>query len=299
MNKFQGTMQPFPGLERWSRQVQLPRSGITLYLYDTGEANKTSIVLLHGLGDEADTWRRVLPLLNQNYRVIAPDLPGFGRSQKPDAKYTIPFFVEAVLELLDVLSISQAVVVGHSMGAVIAHTCALEHPERMERLVLIDGGLVSQQQRVDLGLLLFLAPGLGEWMYNRLRKDPQAAYRTLEPYYNRLDNLPQADKDFLFQRVNERVWSNGQRRAFFSALRGLAGWVPGQQKTLASRFSGWKIPTVVLWGENDRINAVENARALVRMLPSARLVIVPEAGHNLQQEKPEAVAAAVQQMTQR
>ena len=82
MNSFQGNMQPFPGLARWSRQVQLLSSKIDLFVYDTGEDDRTPLVLLHGLGDEADTWRHVLPLLQADYRVIAPDLPGFGRSQK-------------------------------------------------------------------------------------------------------------------------------------------------------------------------------------------------------------------------
>ena len=100
-------------------------------------------MLLHGLGDEADTWRHVFPLLSAGCRAIAPDLPGFGRSGKPACKSTIPFFADTMLELLDLLSIRRAILVGHSMGAVIAHTIALEHPERVERLVLISGSLVS------------------------------------------------------------------------------------------------------------------------------------------------------------
>jgi pimeloyl-ACP methyl ester carboxylesterase len=184
------------------------------------------------------------------------------------------------------------VLVGHSNGAVIAQAFAIDHPERVERLVLISGAIVSKENPLSLGLLLFMVPGVGEWMYNRLRKDPQAAYRTLEPYYNRLADLSQPDRDFLYQRVNERVWSDGQRRGFLSTLRGLASWIPSQQKDLPARLRGWAIPTTIVWGENDRVNPVGNARALAEMLPSARLVIVPGAGHNVQQEKPEVVADA-------
>jgi len=286
-------MQPFPGLARWVRQVQLPFSKINLYLYDTGEDSKTPVLLLHGLGDEADTWRHVLPLITGDYRVIAPDLPGFGRSQKVKRKYSIPFFIDTILELLDHLSITRTVLVGHSTGAVLAHAFALEHPERVERLILISGSLVSRENRINPELLYFLMPGLGEWSYNRLRKDPQAAYRTLEAYYNRLEDLPQADRDFLYQRVNERVWSDGQRQGFLSTLRNLVAWIPSQQKGLPARLGSWKIPTTVIWGENDRINSVENAHALIEMLPSARLVIVPDAGHNLQQENADVVAKAI------
>jgi pimeloyl-ACP methyl ester carboxylesterase len=286
-------MQPFPGLARWSRQLQLPAANLNLYLYDTGEDSKTPVLLIHGLGDEADTWRHVLPLISPGHRAIAPDLPGFGRSEKVKRKYTIPFFAGSLIELMDQLSVSRAILVGHSTGAVIAHSIALQHPDRVEQLILIGGSLVSKENRISAGLLLFLIPGIGEWSYNRLRKSPQAAYRTLEAYYHRLDDLPQAERDFLYQRVNERVWSDGQRRAFLSTLRNLATWISSQQKNLPARMNGWNIPTHVIWGENDSVNPVGNAHALKELLPSAQLSIVTGAGHNVQQEKAEVVAQAI------
>ena len=135
---------------------------------------------------------------------------------------------------------------------------------------------------------------MGEWLYNRLRKDPQAAYETLRPYYGDLDRLPEADRDFLFQRVNERVWSDGQRRAFFSTFRGLARWLPAQQRTLPARLAASEVPTTAIWGELDRMNSVESGRRLVELQPTARLVVVPGAGHNVHQENPDAVLGAIQ-----
>lgn len=293
MNAFQEPMQPFAGLEGWARQVTLPASGLRLFLYDTGEGAETPVVLLHGLGDEADTWRHVLPALAADHRVIAPDLPGFGRSGPPPGRDVLPFYLEMLLALLDAEAIPRAVLVGHSAGAMIAQAFALEHPARVERLVLVSGGLVSATKRVDPGLLLFMVPGLGEWIYTRLRRDPQAAYRTLEGYYHRLADLSQADRDFLYRRVNQRVWSDSQRRGFFALLRGLAGWLPAQQKRLAERLRGWSTPTTVIWGEDDRVTPVANARALAEMLPAARLVLIPSAGHNVQQEQPQAVVEAI------
>jgi pimeloyl-ACP methyl ester carboxylesterase len=177
---------------------------------------------------------------------------------------------------------------------VIVHAFALSHQERVERLILTSGSLVARSQRVDLATMLFLIPGLGEWLYNRLRSAPQAAYRTLEPYYGNLDHLPEADREFLFQRVNERVWSDGQRRAFLSAFRNLARWIPGQQRGLPSKLATLDVPTLVLWGEADQMMSVENGHALVELQPTARLVVVPEAGHNVHQEDPEAVLEALQ-----
>lgn len=294
MNRFQEPMQPWPALEPYARSVYLARGGLTLHVYEAGATDAPPMFLIHGLADEADTWRHLVPPLSTQYRVIAPDLPGFGRSEKPDRPYTVPFFQDVLLELLDTLEVQRAVLVGHSLGAVIAHALALSHRERVERLILIDGSLVARSQKIDLATMLFLIPGLGEWLYNRLRKDPQAAYRSLEPYYSRLDDLPKADREFLFQRVNERVWSDGQRRAFLSAFRNLARWIPGQQRNLPSRLATLDVPTLVLWGEADRMMPVENGHALVELQSAARLVVVPGAGHNVHQEDPGAVLEAIQ-----
>jgi pimeloyl-ACP methyl ester carboxylesterase len=294
MNRFQKPMQPWPALEPYARSIYLAKGGLTLYVFEAGAADAPPMFLIHGLADEADTWRHLIPPLSTQYRVIAPDLPGFGRSEKPDRAYTVPFFQDVLLELLDTLEVERAILVGHSLGAVIAHAFALSHRERVERLILIAGSLVARSQKVDLATMLFLVPGLGEWLYNRLRKDPQAAYRTLEPYYSRLEHLPEVDREFLFQRVNERVWSDGQRRAFLSAFRYLARWIPGQQRTLPSRLATLDVPTLVLWGEADRMMPVENGHALVELQPTARLVVVPGAGHNVHQEDPEAVVEALQ-----
>ena len=295
MNLYSRPMSPWPELERYARTVRLVKNGLTLYTYDAGAGTATPMLLIHGLGDEADTWRHIITPLSADRRVVALDLPGFGRSDKPERPYTIPFFQHVVIELLDTLAVQRAILMGHSLGAVIAHSTALDHPERVERLILVDGALVARSQKIDLATLLFLLPGLGEWLYTRLRRDPQAAYQTLAPYYGRLDELPQVDRDFLFQRVNERVWSDGQRRAFFSTFRNLARWLPGQQRDLASRLSALGVPTLVMWGEADRINPVENGRALIEYQRSAQLVVVPDAGHNVHQESAEAVLKAIRE----
>jgi pimeloyl-ACP methyl ester carboxylesterase len=286
-------MQPYPGLEPFARTVTLP-GGLDLFLFDTGgDPARPVVVLLHGLGDEADTWRQVIPALRADYRVLAPDLPGFGRSGLPNRPLTVPFFAETILALLSELQIEQVVLSGHSTGAIIAHHLALTHPERVKRLVLIGGSLLAGKTRLNAGLLLFLIPGLGERTYTGLRRDPQAAYRSLEGYYHRLADLPAAERDFLFQRVNQRVWSDQQRKGFFSTFRNLARWLPAQQKGLPEQLRGWEIPTRLVWGEHDGIVPASSAAALQALIPNAELTLVTGAGHNVQQEQPEAVIAAI------
>lgn len=293
MNRFQGPMQAWPGVQQYARTITLAHSGLCLYVYDAGVPELPTALLLHGLGDEADTWRHIIEPLSTHYRVVAPDLPGFGRSDKPTRSYTGPFLRDTVLDLMDTLSIARTTLVGNSLGAAIAHSIALEQPERVRGLVLIGGMLLARTQPLGLQMLLFLLPGIGEWLYTGLRKNPQTAFETLRSYYANLDELPEADRDFLFQRVNERVWSDAQRRAYFSVLRHTAVWMTKQQSGLDVKLAQLTAPTLVIRGEHDRMMPVDNAHALLSIQPSARLITIPEAGHLPQQERPRALLDAI------
>ena len=293
MSEYQGPMEPWPDLVSYARQVHLPESDGSLFLFDAGPADAVPALLIHGLGDEADTWRHLIPSLSNQCHVLAPDLPGFGRSAPLQQGHGIPSYVQVLTELLDMQGLGRVALIGHSLGGIVAQSMALAVPERVERLVLIGGSLVARKQKIGLSTILFLIPGLGEWLYNGLRRNPDAAYRTLYPYYNDLDALPEADRAFLYQRVNERVWSDKQRRAFLSIYRHLVRWLPAQQRTLEDRLGVFHVPTTAIWGEVDQVNDVANGHALVELQPTAHLVVVPGGGHNVQQERPEAVLEAI------
>jgi pimeloyl-ACP methyl ester carboxylesterase len=169
----------------------------------------------------------------------------------------------------------------------------LEQPASLKGVVLIDGTLISQAQRLNPMLLLFMLPGVGEWFYTRLRRNPSTAYETLRPYYHDLDSLSQDDQQFLFQRVNQRVWDDAQRYAYFSILRNLAPFIARQQKGLPARLSRLDLPTLILWGENDRIIPSSNGKAAAAAQPSARFVNLADSCHLPQQECPQAVLQAM------
>lgn len=179
MDDYKGAMQPYPGLEQYARSVDLPRNSLRLFYFAAGDPDQPAALLLHGLGDEADTWRHLIEPLSQRWRVIAPDLPGSGRSDRPKRAYTLDFLRGCLFELLEALSLPKVWLVGHSLGGMLAHSLLLEQPERVGGLVLLDGALVTRPERLSPGLLLFMIPLLGEALYTRLRKDPQAAYATL------------------------------------------------------------------------------------------------------------------------
>lgn len=282
-------MQPWPTLAPFGRTVKLLHGGLSVFVFDSGASEKPPLVLIHGLGDEADTWRHVFAPLSERYRVVALDLPGFGRSEKPNRAYALNFLRDTVVDLLDTLKLNPATLMGSSLGAVIAQAVALAHPARVRELILLDGTLTSRAQKVSPVILQMALPFMGERMYSGLRGQPQAAYDSLRPYYSNLDALPEADRQFLYQRVNERVWSDGQMRAFLSILRQMVFSLPFQQKGQEAQLAQLTTPTHAIWGELDVINSVESGRALAATQKSARLTILPGVGHLPQQEKPEAV----------
>ncbi len=99
MVDFSQPMEPYPGLEQCAQIIDLPRNRLRLFYYAAGVPWQPAALLLHGLGDEADTWRFLIEPLSQRWRVIAPDLPGFGRSEKPQRAYTLEFLQGCLFEL--------------------------------------------------------------------------------------------------------------------------------------------------------------------------------------------------------
>ena len=105
-----------------------------------------ALLLIHGIGDRSDTWRHLIPALARDHTVIAPDLLGHGRSDKPRADYSVAAYANAMRDLLSVLGIERATVVGHSLGGGVAMQFAYQYPERCERLVLVaTGGIVARR----------------------------------------------------------------------------------------------------------------------------------------------------------
>jgi pimeloyl-ACP methyl ester carboxylesterase len=284
--QYQAPMSYWPAIEPFALNIVLKNSGLHLHVYDTGPAEAPTILMVHGLGDESDTWRHIIHPLSIHQRVIAPDLPGFGRSEALK-HYTITAYIRTLVDLLDTLDISNAVLMGSSLGGIICHALATMKPERVKALVLLDGHLGMENQKINLGTLLLMLPGIGEWRYNHYRKNPQAAYKSLQPFYASLEQLPKEDREFLFQRVNERVWSNSQRKAYLSVLRNTASWLAKNQRKLDKSLEHLDIPTLVIYGGDDSIIPLANADALSKLQPSSRLVILPGVGHLPHQEASE------------
>ena len=289
-----------PDLKRFARRLE-PDG---LFFYDAGlnpnSVTGSVVLTIHGNGDEADSWRHVLPILAVQHRVIAPDLPGFGRS-KPWRQTTgqaagqaagqgdLQDLAAGVLRILESQKIKSIHLIGSSMGAVIA--CMIAPHLDVSSLVLCGGSAPSLGlSEPSAGVKALLEPGVGEGYYTGLRAAGiDAAYETLKPYYANLEQLSASDRTFLRDRVWARVWSDSQRGAFFAGLRSLF-----DPNLVVNVTNLEHLRTLLLWGEHDQIMPIQAAHALRAHLPHARLEVIPEAGHLPHQERPEAFASAVE-----
>jgi pimeloyl-ACP methyl ester carboxylesterase len=283
-------MQNWPGLTAFARTIASPITGDTLFVYDSGTSTgATPVILIHGLGDEADSWRHIFPPIARNRRVIALDLPGFGRSGIR-RRATMKLHAKAVSALLR--ETGPAILVGSSMGGAIAELAAFQEHGMVKALVFIDGGLPSAGGS-SRALLASLVPGIGERGYRAWRLDHEGAYGSLAPYYGDLTALPESDRAFLRERVIARVESESQLRAYFSSFRSFMAQAVFHAKTFRDRLAKLDIPLLVIWGELDRILPLPSREPLLAIRVNATSVTISGAGHLPHQEKPAEVAAVI------
>lgn len=295
---YTGPMTLAPQLAPYARTLDVNGIGRVAYVDSAPEAatGQDTLVLVHGLQDEADTWRHVFTPLAHSQRVLALDLPGFGRSDKRKRRYTIDFYADAVLAWLDALCVARVALVGSSLGSMVSEFITLTRPQLVRSLTLIAGTLViTQQPAGPRGSLLrrLFAAWLDKRYFLELRRSPQAAYDTLRPYYASLQTLPQADRDFLFQRVNERVWDEEQRLAALSVQMNFVPFFIKQMARIRREVPRLAVPTQVLWGSKDAIFPLANGPARAKMQAGADYVEIADAGHLPQQEQPVRVLAAL------
>ncbi len=291
--RYQNPMEPWSALAKYAKEITLGKNQLRIFYFEAGQNNTNDIILLHGLGDEADTWRYIIEPLAEKYHVFALDLPGFGRSDKPDHDYTPQFFFSTLSNFMKDLSIKKPILMGSSLGAILSQGFALKNKDKVLGLILLGGALIQETPMRDLGLKLMQVPLLGEWLYTRLRKDPVGAYNSIRNVYHDLDAMPKEDREFLYERVNKRVWSEGQRRAYFSTLRNMTSWVKQSQKGLKECLHKDNLPTLVIRGEFDPLFSEENADAIIEAQHKAAKMTINNAGHLPQQEAPQDVLNAV------
>lgn len=235
-----------------------------------------TVLLVHGIGDSSTTWSEVMRDLSADHDVLAPDLLGHGFSDKPRADYSVGGFANGLRDLLTVLGIERATVVGHSLGAIVAMQFAYQFPERTERLVLVSAGGVSRSiNPIVRAATLPLAPLVMGALDLPGIRHRLAGLATLAARA-RIEGVDDTD-DVL--RVLEGLDSHEARMALTRTLRAVVD-ARGQVVTGVDRaYLTADLPSLVVWGDRDPLIPTHHARLAHAAFPDSQLELLHGAGH--------------------
>jgi pimeloyl-ACP methyl ester carboxylesterase len=266
--------------------------GVRLHYVEAGEG--PLVVLLHGFPEFWFSWRFQIPALAEaGFRVVAPDMRGYNLSDKPKGveSYALERLARDVERLIGALGEERAVVVGHDWGGIVAWAVAMLHPERVERLVILNvphperfsGGLRTPRQLLkSLYAFFFQIPWLPEKV---LRAGDFAIVRSVfrnDPV--RPGTFGEDDID----RYVEALSRPGALTAAINYYRALARRAPALARKLRRRIEA---PVLVIWGQRDLFLVPELARPDPALVPDVRVERLPDASHWVQQDRPERVNA--------
>lgn len=255
-------------------------------------AGEPALVLLHGFLASTQSWRRVMAPLAVDRAVIAFDRPAFGLTERPlpgefspaRNPYATAAQIDLLIGLLDSLGIGKAVLVGHSAGGPLAALAALQHPERVEALILIAPAI-------------YTGGGTPGWLKPLLRT-PQA--RRLGPYLVRRFLTGNLDRLVSLAWHDPTRFTAADAEAYTRYTR-IPNWdralweftLAGGSVFPTERLAELTLPVLVITGDDDRLVPTEESIRLAGELPRATLVVIPACGHVPQEECPEATLAAI------
>jgi pimeloyl-ACP methyl ester carboxylesterase len=256
-------------------------AGIDTHWLEAGSG--APVLLLHGVGSSSYSWRSVLPELAARYRVIAPDWPGFGRSEAPyEHDYSLAGQTKWLLAFMDHLEIRAASLAGNSMGGVISLFTAMDHPERVTRLALLGAPTYLGDRPKIMWPLRWpvigrvyealLGPTLVRLVGRTAYHDPALMTEETVEEYSLSLRRPQG------------------RRAVAEFLRRA---IPDDARERMSRYPSLTHDILVICGDSDAVVSLANAKRFCAEAPRARLLAVSACGHAPQEEHPAAVARAL------
>lgn len=237
-------------------------AGVAMRYYCAGRRG-TPIVLIHGLGSSAETWAALIPMLSKEYLVYAPDLPGFGKTPLAPEGTNFSTHVLYLERFLDVLGYPRVTLVGNSLGGWIATRFAVEHPERVDRLYLLNSAGLRREN-----------------LHSPYAEDRVAARRLLWQMLGFSLPVPKF--------VLDAYVRNSQTPAYAGFIR---GYDPREE--LDSVLADVQVPTTIIWGEQDNLLPLVCAHDLHSGITNSELVLLPRVGHIPQLQAPGKVARII------
>jgi pimeloyl-ACP methyl ester carboxylesterase len=251
--------------------------GVRLHFAELGRSRKHApLVLLHGMNDSYLTWKRVAPALATDRRVLMPDLPGYGLSERPDACYELAWHARMIARWLERMRFEKVDLVGHSFGGGVAQVMLLECPARIRRLVLVASGGLGRE--VNLALRLASLPGVVErWGQRFMALGTRLVLRGQQAGFS-----PHEIAELCA--MNQ---SAGSARAFARTVRDVIDW-RGQRRTFFQRSGELTAipPTAIFWGSRDSMIPAAHGKAFAESVGGVKFELFEDCGHYLHYEQP-------------
>jgi len=247
--------------------------GYKIRYLESGGTDKT-IVLLHGLGASAERWEFVIPEFSKDYKVIVPDLIGFGHSDKPLVDYTAEFFSDFLSSFLQKLGITRTNIIGSSLGGQIIAKYASQHPEVIENLVLVSPS----------GIMKHSTPALDAYVMAALYPDVEVAKNAFQMMAGPARQINQK----IIENFVERMKLPNAKMAFMSTLLGLRN-----AETITKSLKKISVPTLIIWGEDDPVIPVKYADEFVSSIQDCRFYMMDNCGHTPYVDDPKKFAKLV------
>jgi len=272
---------------RWAPQPShfVTLQGMQVHVRDEGPRDDPiPIVLIHGTSASLHTWDGWVAALSPHRRVIRMDLPGFGLTgPAPDADYSMARYSDFMRDLLDLLKLNEVVMAGNSLGGGIAWQTALAHPTRVRQLVLVDAtGYPLQPQSMPIGFRLAQISWLAPVTQKILpRSMIEASVRNV---YGQPDKVSPA----LVDRYYELTLREGNRASLTQRFQ-----YRSSDAALAGQISQLRLPTLVLWGSEDRLIPPDHAQRFQQAIAGSELQVFEGLGHVPHEEDPQATVQAV------
>jgi pimeloyl-ACP methyl ester carboxylesterase len=226
-----------------------------------------NIVLIHGLGASAERWEFVIPELSKSYRVIVPDLIGFGHSDKPLVDYTTELFTDFLSSFFKKLKIKKTNIIGSSLGGQIIADYTSKNQDIVEKIVLISPS----------GIMKHSTPALDAYVMAALYPDSEGAKNAFQMMAGPSQQVNQRIiEDFV-----ERMKLPNAKMAFMSTLLGLKS-----AEVITKTLMKITIPTLIIWGENDPVIPIKYADEFVSSIQDCRFYMMDNCGHTPYVDEP-------------
>lgn len=257
-------------------------NGVQLHVEMAGEGSTTPIVFLHGWLRSSHEWRHMFGPMSTVAPCYSIDLPGFGQSDIPDASYDLDFFRDTVRAALDELGLKRVRLLGHGLGGAVAFALALQDPGRYEAIAACSPS-VHPTTRAGLRARLLVRSAVGRIYFERFFRKEQLRTLLLGQHFHE----PLRVTDEVMDPILATLSRPGARLALWKSL------LTDMDTGLAASIGGLSVPSIVIWGYNDRIQPVDLGKKLDVEVEQIKLKQIPNVGYQTVEDRPLSVCRYV------